>query len=836
MRALIYFLKAMIFGLLFGGEAVHEMSLDGQGSPDKPPPDARRASWKGLPMRALNLKLLRDLRHIWMQALAIALVIGCGVAMYVMSLGTLQSLDETRTAYYERFRFSEVFASVKRAPDRIARKIARIPGVARVDTRIVASVTLDVDGMAEPATGLLISIPERGEPQQNGLYLRMGRSVEPGQTGEVVLNESFSNAHRLRPGDRLHAVINGRKRPLDVVGVALSPEYIFTIGPGAIVPDDKRFGVIWVGRETLAAAYNLEDSFNSITLTLMRGARVRQVIDELDRILAPYGGNGSIERKNQTSHWYISNELNQLRSMGTIAPIIFLGVAAFLLNIVVTRLIATEREQIGLLKAFGYSGAWVAWHYIKMVLCIVSIGVVLGFAGGAWLGRGLTELYTEFFHFPFLFYRIDPGTFATAALISFAAGLAGTLGAVRGAQKLPPAVAMQPAPPPAFRKTLLERMGLTLRLPQATRMILRNLIRQRVRAGLTTLGMAMSVAILVAAMYMLDSMDFIIDVQFNRINRADVTASLGEAKPARIMQSFLDMPGVVRAEPVRSVAVRIRKGHRFRRTAILGMTPDAELGRVLDTDLRPVTLPPDGLVLSSTLARALHVSRGDSVLVEAMEGRRPAARIPVATIIEEYLGSTAYMDLAALNRFMGDPPMVSTAYLQTDPLYEAQLYQELKNAPAVAGITVRSAVMKSFRDTLAENMLIMTSFNIVFAALIAFGVVYNSARISLSERGRELASLRVLGFTRGEVASILLGEFALLTFAALIPGCVIGYGLAALMSMSLDTELFRVPLVIDRDTYGYSSLVVIGSAVVTGILVLRRINRLDLVAVLKTRE
>lgn len=787
-------------------------------------------------MRALNLKLLRDLRHIWMQALAIGLVIGCGVAMYVMSLGTLRSLDETRTAYYERFRFSEVFASVKRAPDRIARKIAAIPGVARVETRIVASVTLDVDGMAEPASGLLISIPERGEPSQNGLYLRIGRSVEPGQAGEVVLNESFANAHNLRPGDRLHAVVNGRKRALDVVGVALSPEYIFTIGPGSIVPDDKRFGVIWLGRETLAAAYNLEDSFNSVNLTLMRGASERQVIAELDALLEPYGGDGAIERKNQTSHWYISNELKQLESMGTIAPMIFLGVAAFLLNIVVTRLIATEREQIGLLKAFGYSGASVAWHYIKMVLSIVAIGVVLGFAAGAWLGRGLTELYTEFFRFPFLYYRIDPGTFAIAALISVAAGLAGTLGAVRGAAKLPPAVAMQPAPPPVYRKGYLERLDLRLQLAQATRMILRHLMRRPVRAGLTILGMSLAVAILVAAMFMVDSMDFIIEVQFNRINRADVTASLSEAKPARIMQDFREMPGVMRAEPARNVAVRIRKGHRFRRTGIVGMAPDAELSRVLNTDLEPVLLPPDGLVLSSTLAKALRVNRGDIVTVEAMEGRRPVARLPVAMIIEEFLGAAAYMDLAALNRFMGDSPMVSTAYLQTDPRQEAALYRELKDAPAVAGISVKAAIVESFRETLAKNMLIMTSFNIVFAALIAFGVVYNSARISLSERGRELASLRVLGFTQGEVSSILLGEFALLTLASLIPGCLFGYGLAALMSMSFDTELFRIPLVIDRDTYGYAVLVVLASAIATGLLVLRRIERLDLVGVLKTRE
>jgi len=787
-------------------------------------------------MRVLDRKLHRDLRRIWLQALAIALVIGCGVAMYVMSLGTLRSLEESRTAYYERYRFAEVFASVKRAPEWLARKIAAIPGVARVETRIVSTVMIDVPGMAEPARGLLISVPERHAPDLNALHMRVGRYIEPDHPDEVVLNEAFAQAHGLLPGDHFHAVINGRKRLLNVVGVALSPEYIYSLGPGAIMPDDRRFGVMWLGRDTLAAAYDLEDAFNAVSLTLMHGAIEEQVIDDLDRLLEPYGGVGAYGRKDQTSHWYISNEMVQLRSMGTVAPLIFLGVAAFLLNIVVSRLIATEREQIGLLKAFGYSGRAVAWHYAKLVLSVVSVGVLLGFAGGGWLGRGLTEIYTEFFRFPILYFRVDPGTFAIAALISYGAGLVGTLGAVRRAAKLPPAVAMQPAPPPVYRKTLLERLGLDTYLAQATRMILRHLMRRPVRAGLTTLGIAMSAAILISSMFMMDSIELIIDVQFNRLQRQDVTVSLVEAKPARIVQELERIPGVMRAEPVRAVPVRIRSGHISRRTALIGLAAGNDLGRVLDRDLHPVSMPPSGLVLSAKLADVLGVGRGDRLRVEAMEGRRPVGEIPVSAVVQEYIGTSAYMDISALNRFMQDPAMVSLAYLQIDSRFENELYKELKDMPAVAGVTVEAAAVESFRKTLAENLLLMTTFNVMFAGMIAFGVVYNSARISLSERGRELASLRVLGFTKAEVSSILLGEFALLTVAALAPGFLIGYGLAWSMSLSFETELFRIPLVVSRETYGFSALVVGVSAAISALIVRRRIDRLDLVAVLKTRE
>lgn len=787
-------------------------------------------------MGALDRKLIRDLRHVWLQALAVALVIGCGVAMYVMSLGTLRSLEETRAAYYERYRFADIFAEVKRAPERQGREIASIPGVARVETRIVAMVTLDVAGMVEPARGLLVSVPERHRPELNGLHLRMGRSVQPGNLGEVVLNEAFAEAHGLRPGDYLHAVINGRKRRLDVVGVALSPEYIYSLGPGAMMPDDRRFGVMWVGRGMLAAAYDLEDSFNSVSLTMMRGASEPAIIAALDRTLQPYGGVGAHGRKDQVSHWYISNEMVQLESMARVAPAIFLGVAAFLLHIVISRLIATEREQIGLLKAFGYSGLAVGWHYTKFVLAIVGIGIFLGFAGGAWLGRGLTEMYTDFFRFPFLYYRVDFSTFLIAALISVLVALAGTLGAVRRAVLLPPAVAMQPAPPPVYRRTLAERLGLTLRFGPATRMVLRHIMRRPMRSGLTTLGIAMAVAILISSMFMLDSIEMIIDVQFNRINRQDVTVSLVEARPAGVVREFEAMPGVLRAEPVRAVAVRIRNRHLSRRTALIGMMPGSDLGRLLDQDLHAVSMPPEGLVLTAKLAEVLGVGRGDRLTVEAMEGRRPTAQIPVTAVVEGYIGTSAYMDMAALNRFMGDQPMVSLAYLQTDPLRETALYRKLKDSPAVAGVTVEKAAVESFRETLAESMLLMTTFNILFAGMIAFGVVYNSARISLSERGRELASLRVLGFTRAEVSWILLGEFALLTVAALIPGFVIGHGLSWAMAEGFETELFRIPLVIERGTYGFSALVVLSAALLTGLVVRRRIDHLDLVAVLKTRE
>ena len=787
-------------------------------------------------MRALNRKLLRDLWRIRGQALAIALVIACGVATVVMAFGALRSLEETRIAYYERYRFADVFANLTRAPEGLVERVRAIPGVTRAETRIVKPATLDMPGVAEPASARLISLPERGEPLLNALALRRGRLPDALHPDEAVVNEAFAEAHRLSPGDHVAATVNGRRRALRIVGIALSPEYVYSLGPGQLMPDNRRFGQFWMGRAALAAAFDQKGAFNDIALSLQRDASVPEVIAQLDTLLAPYGGVGAYARKDQLSNAFLTGELDQLRMTGRIIPPVFLGVAAFLLHMVVSRLIETEREQIGLLKAFGYADLEVGWHYLKLVLALTGLGVLMGWAGGAWLGYAMTGLYAQFYRFPLLLYQPAPEMFALSALVAAGATVAGALLAVRRAVTLPPAVAMVPAPPVVYRSSPLARTALGRGIDGPTRMVVRHIVRWPLRSALTTLGIAASVGLLVASMFSFDSIELMIDTQFFRAHRQDATVVFADARQQAILHEVERLPGVQRAEGFRNASVRLRAGHHSRRAGIQGIEPGATLSRVLDADLKPVELPPAGLVLSSKLASLLAVRAGDTVTVEALEGRRRTVAVPVAAVVEEFIGAEAYMDRLALNRLMGEAPVVSGAHLQIDAAQTDVLFRRLKELPMLAGITLRATTVGSFRATVAETMSIVMSFYVMFGGLIAFGVLYNSARITLSERGRELASLRVLGFTRGEVAYILLGELAVLTALALPLGCLLGYGLASVITAGLDSDLFRVPLVIEDSTYGVAVLVVVAAAVVSGAAVGWRVSRLDLIAVLKTRE
>ncbi len=787
-------------------------------------------------MGPLDRKLLRDLWRMKGMVIAIAVVIGTGVATFVMSSGTVYSLEETRTAYYERYRFADVFASLKRAPESLAERIGRIPGVKWVQTRIVRQVVLDLPGLEEPATGRLVSIPERGAPLLNAVKIRLGRTVAPGSTDEVVISEAFAEAHGFLPGDSFHAVLNGKRRELAVVGVGLSPEYVYSIAPGTFMPDDERFGVIWMGREALEAAFDLEGAFDDVSLAVQPGTSTDEVIDRLDDLLEPYGGVGAIAREDQTSNWFLSGDIDQLRTMATIMPSIFLAVSAFLLNMVVSRLVETEREQIGLLKAFGYTSTGVGWHYLKYVLAMVALGIILGYLSGAWLGRSITGVYTQFYRFPFLYYRLEPSVFASAALISLAAAALGAFGAVRRAVSLPPAQAMVPPPPPLYQRGLLRRLGVTRSFDQPTLMILRHIARWPLRSGVTVMGIALALALLISSTHWFDAIDHMMEVDFHLVQRQDVSVNLTEARAAGVMHELNHLPGVMASEPYRSVPVRFRAGHHKELESLTGVPPDADLQIVLDVERGPLRVPETGVLLADKLAELLEVAPGDSVTVEVLEGRRPVRDLRVAGTFETYMGTPAYMDIAALNRLMLEGPVVSGAHLLVNPAEEAALYRDLKSTPQVAGVTLRTAAIESFEETLAESLDYILFFYVVFACLLASGVVYNSVRITLSERGRELASLRVLGFTRYEVSYILLGELALLTLLAVPLGCLLGYGLSWLMTDLFETDLYRIPMIIERSTYGFSIVVITLAALGSGVLVRRRIDRLDLIAVLKTRE
>lgn len=782
----------------------------------------------------LRRKVLRDLLRLWAQVLAIALVLAAGVATLILGNGAYSSLFETRARYYEENRFADVFSDVTRAPRALLAEIEEIEGVLDAEARIVKLGLLDLAGMKEPGSVQFVSLPGNGAGL-NRLHLRLGRLPDPQSAREIVLSDGFAKAHDLGPGDTLPVLMNGQHRKLLITGIALSPEFIYALGPGQMMPDPRRFGIVWAPRASLEAAFDLEGAFSNVVLKLAPGANPDRVIETLDRLTAPYGGAGASPRKDQISHAFLDAELKQLSAMVKVLPPIFLLVAAMLVNMTLSRLITLEREQIGLLKAIGYSSRAVAQHYTEFVVVIAVVGILIGMVAGTWLGAGLARMYARFFSFPYLVFTRDPQIYGLAAVITMASAIGGAAYAVRSVVRLPPAVAMAPPAPASYRK----RMGWVRRLValrQTGVMVARHLFRWPFRTASSTLGVAMAVAILVASLWSFGSINYMIDVTFFRTERHDAQVVFGAPEPQRALFAVHQMPGVMVAEPFRSVVARISHRQLSKKLGIVGHRAGSQLSRVLDADLRPMVLPDDGLILSEALADALKVRPGDLVTVEVLEGARPTLTLPVSGISLGFVGLGATMDIGALNRLMGEGALVSGLNLQIDESQETAFYAAAKAAPKTELITVTALMLERFQETLAENITVMITVYVTLATIIAVGVVYNFSRIALSEQGRELASLRVLGFTNREVASVLFAELAVVVLVAQPVGWLIGYGIALAMVTAFSSDLYRVPFVIGREVFATASLIVLAAAVVSAFAIRGRINNLDMIEVLKTRE
>jgi putative ABC transport system permease protein len=787
-------------------------------------------------MEALDLKLLRSFRRLWAQALAIALVLACGVAILLMAFGMERALGDTRDAYYERNRFADVFARATRVPDHEMGRILAIDGVRAGEARVEHYAILDLPGKVETVTGLVLSLPVNGGPVLNVPLLRSGRMPDADASDEVLLNEPFAEANGLALGDRFSANLDGNRREFRVTGTVLSPEFIYTLGPGALMPDNETFGILWLPERVAEAAFDMQGAFNSLSVKLDPAARAEEVIDRIDDILAPYGGLGAHGRDLQLSDSFIDAELKQLRNTALILPPIFFGITAFLVNMVIGRIVLLERSEIGLLKALGYSNAEVCLHYLMLAGLIACLGVLIGWAAGSWLARGLAQIYAQFYEFPYLIFRTPLDAYGLSGVLALATAGLGAAQSALAVARLAPAVAMSPPAPPRFKRNFIDRLLTRLGPSQAVMMVLRSLVRWPIRSGLSILGLSLAVSVLVASGFFQDALDEMVETSFYQANRQDAALIFSPEIPETALADVANLPGVIRAEGQFYQAAVLRNGHLSKDVSIEARRPGADLARILDADARVVEPPAGGILLSERLADQLVAQPGDIIEVELKGGRNETHQVRVSGIVRQYFGLGAYMELDSLSALLRQAPRVTTAHLRLDQNSLPELHALLKETPSLSGLSMMTEIRQSFRDTIRQNVIIMTTVYSVIAVLITVGVAYNGARIQMSERARELASLRILGFTRAEVSFILVGETMLLALLAQPVGWLLGAGIAGLLAETSANDLYSIPLVLKPAGFATASLVVLGAALISVLVVRRRLDRLDLVQVMKTRE
>jgi len=787
-------------------------------------------------MSLLDLKLARDLRRMKGQTLAVALVMGCGLAMLIMTRSLIHSLETTRQAYYRTHRFADLFVHLKRAPRSLVPRLAAIPGVAAVQAGIAVQVTVDLPGLDEPASGLVRSVPEDGPMELNRLFVRRGRDLEPGRRGELLVSEAFAEANGLQPGDPIALLLNGRRQVFRIAGLVLSPEIIFEARPGASLPDNRTYGTFWMWESEIATAYDLDGAFNHVAIALAPGGSVEAVRAELDRLLQVYGGRGAYGRADHPSHVRVSDEIFILRTISIGFPTVFLGVAAFMTHAVLMRLLTLQRDQIAILKAFGFTNGQIVAHYLKFGLVMAMLAAALGTGAGVWLGHRLVRLYHLFFRFPELHFQLDLAALLVALSVGALAAAAGVATAVHRAARLPPAEAMRPEAPARYRPAWVERIGWGAHWTPAARMALRNLERHPAQSLFTVAGLALATALLVVPNCFRDSVDLLLGFQWDVVQRQDLNVGLVEPDSVAVLASLRRLPGVLALEPIRAAPARLRFGPRSRQLAIVAVPAQSQHSRVIDQHWRQLTLPPAGLIVSAKLAEVLGAQPGDSLTVEFLEGRRPVCQVPIVAVSEDLTGLGAHMELQALNRLLGEGDVVTGASFSIDPAQKTAFLRALKEIPRISWVGIKESLRANFRQTTAASINVIQRMYLAFAVVVAFGVVYNNARISLAERARELATLRVIGFTETEVAAVLLIELGLLTLGAVPLGLLAGSGFATAVVEAVNTETVRLPAVLTVRNFSFAAATVILAALVSAVVVLQRVRKLDLIAVLKAPE
>ncbi len=784
----------------------------------------------------LDRKLFRDLRRMTGQAAAVSLVMACGLAMLIMSRSLIHSLETTREEYYRAHRFADVFAGLKRAPLSVADRIREIPGVTAMEPGVAMQVTLDIPGLDEPASGLVRSLPDFREPELNRLFLRAGEWLKPGRRGEVLVGEAFAEANHLKPGDHITMVMNGRLQKSRIAGIVLSPEYIFESRPGSALPDNRTYGIFWMPYEELANAFDLDGAFNSVVLSLAPGASERSVIAALDRLLLTYGGRGAHGRADHPSHIRVTDEIRVLTILSFGFPLVFLSVAAFMTNAVLTRLLTLQRDQIAILKAFGFANRDIALHYLKFAFAFVIAGTILGTLGGIVLGSQLVGMYKMFFRFPELAFQLDGAALGTALIVAALAASLGVLGAVRRAARLPPAEAMRPEPPANYRPSFIERTGVARFFSNTFRIAVRNLERKPSQVFFTVAGLALATGILIIPNCFRDSVGQILEFQWDTVQRQDVSLGLVEPDSESAKFPLAQLPGVMSIEPFRHAFARIHFGQRHRQLGIRGTDRNDVHERVIDSQYRVVAVPTEGLVVSAKLGEVLGAKLGDQVTIEFLEGRRRKVNVPLVGFSEDFAGLGAHMDRHALNRLMGEGDVITGASFRVDGAHWLDFLRALKEQPRVSWVVVKESLRENFRKTTAASIGLIQTIYLTFATIVAFGVVYNNARISLAERGRELATLRVIGFSQREVGAVLVTELVILALIAVPLGLAFGTFLAASILQAVNTETVRLPTIFTPHNYAFAVLVVTIASTLSALVVLRTLKNLNLVSALRAPE
>ena len=780
----------------------------------------------------LNKKLRRDILNSKGMLIAVVAIIAVGVSFLVGMYGTFNNLTNAKTSYYSKCNIADFWIELKKAPNSTIEKITAINGVSSVRERILFPIVVDLEGVETPLSGTVISMPQERAKVINDIVMLKGTYFTEDKKNEVIVSKEFAKKRNIVPGSFIHLIMNGQRKKLFVVGVGISSEYVYMVPPGSIVPNPAEYGVFWIKQDYAEDTFGFSGAYNNLVGLLSPEAQKHPefILEEITDKLKPYGVFTNYDLKNQPSNMELVAELGGLRIFAILLPILFLGVAALILNVVMLRTTEQQRVIIGTLKALGVSNREIFWFFIKYSLTVGITGGVIGCFLGYWFAAFMTNLYQKFYTFPELNNLFYPSIMLIALVISIIFAILGSLRGVKGMVKLNPAEAMHPPPPQTGGKILFERwIWLWSRLDFRWQIVLRSIFRNKGRTIIGVLCAAMGAALVFMALAMSDSIGYMVSFQFNNVIHSDYTLNIRDEVNYGALYEVKRLPGITHAEPELIVPCNFINGPYHKKGVITGLIENPKLITPCNINGVQVKIPSTGLLMNERLAKILHLKVGDMVEFIPVKGLKQTHKVPIANIINSTFGLSVYADFKYLNHLISEESAISVIQLKGTQTRQQKraLLTQVKKYPKLASLSDIKNDEKLMKTSFVQNMNTMVYTMIIFAAVIFLGSILNSSLISISERQMEIATFRVLGYSPIEIGKIFLRETLIVNITGAVIGIPFGYLLNYWTSLMYQNNMFSMPCYVTFSSYVWTMVLALIFIFIAYIITQRTINRMN---------
>jgi len=783
-------------------------------------------------VKPLHHKLWRDVRRQRAQFIAITITIFLGVTIFGATYDSFRNLQASYAATATDFRFANLTTAGGDVAT-IATEAAATPGVESAEVRSVADIPFNVGGVK--LLGRIIGVPAGEQPTVNQLSVLEGIYLAPG-SGDVLVEKHMADHFDLSPGDLFDIRMSGRWQAVTVAGVVASPEYIWPARDRQeLITSADNFGVIFAANAEVALA--TDGSPNEATIYFTGGGEDDALSNDLAAMARSHGAISTYTRAEQASNAGLTEDLKGFEEMAVFFPLMFLLAAAMAAYVMISRVVHSQRPQIGVLLANGFTRRQVRRHYLGYGLVPGLLGSIPGAVAGILLARLITEMYTGMLSIPVTLVQFYPATLIGAVLFGLVASLLAALAPALVASRVMPATAMRgETPSGGGRRSTVERLFPPIRrVPVGWRMAIRGVGRNPRRTVYTIVGVVLSLMLVLVSWGMIDTVQHLMDRQFVEIQQEDATVYFGEAAGAADVAALAEIDGVAAVEPALTLPVSLGSdGEHHYETALLVLADDTEMHRFLTTDGNWISLPRSGLVLGQATQNLLDVAVGSKVAMTiAGVG---VVQEEIVAFVDEPLGTMAYMSRGRAESLTGDVLPATSALVTYEPGTDAaELRRTLTELPAVAAFEDANALYA----VVQKYMVLFYGFvgiMLVFGAAMAFALIFNAMSVNIAERTREVATLLAVGTDRRSISRYIAAENLLVAALGIPIGLVVGYFAAKSALASFSSDLMALDLYIRPTTFALAAAAILLVALISQWPGLRAIRRINIPKIIKERS